>query len=251
MAPPTGRAVVTTVRPLSYAGVAWSTAVERSTEEARERAHRCHAENPAYKGDLDVTILVNEQGRVREVRSEPAAPLVVSCLKSAIAAVRFPVPSGEFPELTVSVGWHFDTAPIDLEHDCVEDSECGLVTGACSGPDAVNRREADRVDEQHQKLMSIASCPGTFAPPAFARCVEGSCASVPADLDDMRGCTSDAGCAVIERWCGWDTVATKRADEGRDIVRPVLDAIPCDGPRGTPPVARCKYQQCTLDWAGK
>lgn len=251
MAPPTGRAVVTTVRPMTYSGVAWAPAVERATEFARQSAHRCHADNPAYNGDLEVWISVNDEGRVTGVHAEPSDPPVVKCLKGAIMALRFPEASGEFPTLSVNASWRFGTAPIDLAHDCVEDRECGLVTGGCGGPAAVARREAEAVDAQHQQQLSVASCDGHLDPPSSARCVEGSCALVPADLVDLRGCTSDAGCAVIERWCGWDTVGTKSADEGRNIVKNELDAIPCDGPRGTPPAARCVYQHCTLDWAGK
>ncbi len=251
VAPPTGRAVVTTARPVMYSGVAWRDAVQRAAEFARQQAHACYARDPSFEGVLDVNIAVNDQGRVTDVRSEPTSPPVMACIKGAIMAVRFPAASGEFPILSVNAQWRFAVVPtIDLEHDCVEDRECGLVTGGCGGPDAVARREADRVDEAHQRRMSVATCDGHLDPPSFARCVEGSCKAVPADLVELRGCASDAGCAVIERWCGWDTVATKRADEGGDR-KAELDAIPCDGPRGTPPPARCVYQQCTLDWAGK
>jgi hypothetical protein len=252
MAPPTGRAVVRTVRPVTYAGVAWGTAVERATEFARQRAHACYARDPSFMGELQVNITVDHEGRVTDVHSSPTEPPMLACFKTSFQQMRFPAASGEFPMLSVGATWQFEVVPmIDLEHDCVEDSECGLVTGGCDGPLAVTRREAPRVDAEHQAAAMDGECGQKYVAPVFARCVDGACTAVAADLADRRACTSDAGCAVIERWCGWDAVTAATAAESQDAISPERDAIPCDVPRGAAPVPRCVYQQCTLDWAGK
>lgn len=251
-APGPGRPVVTTERQVSYSGVALSDTITRRTEVARQGAAKCHAEHPDFVGVLALDVHTDAEGHVDGVYPGAADVPVPPCVEAAVRAVRYPTSYSEFPGLSIHITWRFAVVPdLDPDHACTADADCGLVASTCSGPEAVALPAAARVDAERQKILAIEGCAGKFDPPQFARCVEGTCTAIPADLSDMRGCAHDADCAVIERWCAWDTVSSSRADEARSIVKPENDDLACDAARPAAPAARCRYGQCTLQWAAK
>lgn len=248
--PPTGRSIVRTVRPWTMAGV--TPDAERFVELARQRAAECYARTPDPSGVMELVISLDEAGRVTEVvaeRDELGNPMLMRCLQQSIGAMRGLPAVVPIPLPTISVSWRFETIPvIDVERDCITDAECGLVIGVCGELEAVRRAVADDAQAARRARAAVATCGARVRAPAFARCVEGYCTAVPADMDDMRDCRRASDCAVFERGCGHDVVAASRRAEAESIVRPTHEGLVCP-PRPEAPAPVCASGFCTLEWA--
>ncbi len=251
MPAPTGRSIVMTERPWSMAGVAPD--VELLVERARQRAAECHAHEPSPRGVMELVIVLEADGRVGDVRvtrDEPGSATLVACIRAAISALRARPAVVEIPLPSIQVTWRF--AVIDASdplRDCVFDAECGLVTGLCEGPVAVRRGPGEQVDRDHRAQAAVVRCAETTIVPVVARCREGYCEAIEADMADLRRCASASECAVIERRCGWDTVSARRRREAESIVEPESRDLVCDTPRGPAPTPVCAAGFCTLEWA--
>ena len=248
MAPPTGRSIVHTDRGLAIEGA--HPDAQWLVELAQQRAAECYARSPTRQGSIDVVIEVAPDGHVASVttsRDQVEVPEVVTCMQEAIG--RLHVRPQEGPATRITASWRFEVIhDIDHERDCSSDLDCGLASGVCEGPVAARRATIDQIDTRHRDEASRARCAAPAIAPVRARCVEGYCTAVRADMAELRGCTAASECTAIERRCGWDAVATAHLAEAQAIAGPEREGLLCD-PRPERPSVQCAAGFCTADWA--
>lgn len=246
--PPAGRSIVRTDRGRTIEGThpdaSWL------IELAQQRAAECYAQTPSRQGSIDVVIEIAPDGHIASVtssRDEVELPAVFTCIEEAIG--RLHVRPREGPATRITASWRFEVIhDIDHERDCASDRDCGLASGVCEGPLAARRAIIDSIDTRHREEASRARCASPAIVPVRARCIEGYCTAVPADMPELRGCGAASECTLIERRCGWDAVASAHLADAQAITLAEREGLLCD-PRPDRPTVQCAAGFCTADWA--
>lgn len=131
---------------------------------------------------------------------------------------------------------------------CTEDSDCVLVAGDCSSPEAVDEPHARERARRNRQRLSVGECRGGDpVVPVRAVCTQGACTTTPSDHPEWRLCGETEECVIVPRRCGWDVVTVDSEAAARAAFR--AEAPSCS--RHTAPAAprvSCSYGFCAFDW---
>lgn len=133
---------------------------------------------------------------------------------------------------------------------CARDTDCVLIAGDCSSPEAVDEPHARERARRNTQRLSVGECRGGEpGVPVRAACTSGACTTTASDHPEWRLCAEDSECVHVPRRCGgWDVVTRRSERDARATFAAETPGCTTESPAAARPAAACRYGFCAFDW---